>query len=132
MDNISTVQEMYAAFGRGDIPAILERLDPGVAWDPDADGSIPWIVAREGRDGVAEFFAGLDALEFHTFEPRNFLAGGDQVAVTLKIGVTVKATGESLPEDELHLWTFGADGRVTELRHYVDTAAHAAAALVHH
>jgi ketosteroid isomerase-like protein len=60
------------------------------------------------------------------------MAAGDQVAVTITLGATVRATGERLPEDELHLWTFGPDGLVTEMRHYADTAAHAAAALDHH
>ena len=27
MSNIDTVKQIYAAFGRGDIPAILEKLD---------------------------------------------------------------------------------------------------------
>jgi len=132
MDHIRTVQDIYAAFGRGDIPAILDRLAPDVVFDPDFDGTAPWLTRREGRDGVAEFFAALGALEFHAFEPRTFMAAGDQVAVTIRIGARVKATGEALPEDEMHLWTLGPDGLVTEMRHYVDTAKHAAAALVHH
>ena len=132
MDNITAVQEIYAAFGRGDVPAILDRLAPDVVFDPDMDGAAPWLQRREGREGVGEFFAALAALDIFAFEPRNFMAAGDQVAVTIRIGATVKATGEALPEDEMHLWTFGPDGLATEMRHYVDTAKHAAAALVHH
>ncbi len=132
MDNIRTVQEIYAAFGRGDVPAILDRLASDVVFDPDFDGTAPWLSRREGREGVADFFSALAALEIHAFEPRNLMAGGDQVAVTIRIGATVKATGEALPEDEMHLWTFGPDGLATEMRHYVDTAKHAEAALVHH
>jgi ketosteroid isomerase-like protein len=132
MDHITTVQELYAAFGRGDIRAILDRLAPDVVFDPDLDGTAPWLTRREGREGVAGFFEDLGALEFHAFEPRNFMAAGDQVAVTIRIGATVKATGQALPSDEMHLWTFGPDGLATEMRHYVDTAKHAEAALVHH
>ena len=132
MDNLTAVQEIYAAFGRGDVPAILDRLAPDVVFDPDFDGTAPWLTRREGRAGVAEFFADLDALEIRGFEPRNFMAAGDQVAVTIRILATVKASGEALPENEMHLWTLGRDGLVTEMRHYVDTAKHAAAALVHH
>src|SRR3954452_22839807 len=132
-DNLRTMQDIYAAFGRGDIPAILERLGPAVVFDPDDDGTpVPWLVRREGIDGATEFFAALDVFAFHGFEATNLLAGGDQVAATIRIGATVRATGVPLPEDELHLWTFGPDGRVSEMRHYVDTAKHAEAALVHH
>jgi ketosteroid isomerase-like protein len=132
MDNLTSVQEIYAAFGRGDVPAILARLAPDVVFDPDFDGTAPWLSRREGRDGVTQFFADLAALDISAFEPRNFMVAGNQVAVTIRIGATVKATGEALPEDEMHLWTFGPDGLATEMRHYVDTAKHAAAALVHH
>lgn len=33
MGNIDTVKQMYEAFGRGDIPAIIDKLDPNVEWD---------------------------------------------------------------------------------------------------
>jgi ketosteroid isomerase-like protein len=128
MSHLTTVGEIYAAFGAGDIPAILERLAPDVVFDPDADGTAPWLDRHEGRDGVAEFFGKVAGLEISAFEPRAFLEGSDQVAVVIHIEAVVKATGEALPTDELHLWTFGPDGLVTEMRHYVDTAGHHAAA----
>jgi uncharacterized protein len=31
-------------------------------------------------------------------------------------------------DEEMHLWTFGPDGKVTRLRHYLDTAKHIKAA----
>jgi ketosteroid isomerase-like protein len=33
MQNSKIVQEMYAAFGRGDVPAILQRLADDVEWE---------------------------------------------------------------------------------------------------
>jgi ketosteroid isomerase-like protein len=36
--------------------------------------------------------------------------------------------GGRFRDEELHLWTLGADGRIVRLRHYVDTAKHIAAA----
>src|ERR1035438_1131236 len=35
MSNIDTVKQMYEAFGRGDVPAIIGHLDPNVEWDLD-------------------------------------------------------------------------------------------------
>ena len=35
--------------------------------------------------------------------------------------------GGRFRDEELHRWAFGPDGRVTSLRHYVDTAKHLAA-----
>jgi len=36
MTSKETVLERYAAFGRGDVPAILEHLAPDVEWEYDA------------------------------------------------------------------------------------------------
>jgi ketosteroid isomerase-like protein len=130
MSHIETVQEIYAAFGRGDVPAILDRLADDVRWEhwPDGSGAqrhgVPWLAERTGREEVGGFFAGLAALDIHTFAPRAFLAGDGMVAAVIDLDATVVATGERFRDVEVHLWTFGADGRVTEFRHVVDTAKH--------
>jgi len=36
--------------------------------------------------------------------------------------------GGAFRDEELHLWRLGADRRVAEFRHYLDTAKHVAAA----
>ena len=58
----------------------------------------------------------------------NFLAGGDQVAVVVSIDLTVRTTGVRFQDEDIHLWTFCPDGRVTGYRHVSDTAKHIAAA----
>ena len=133
-DNVQTVQEIYAAFGRGDIPAILERLADDVRWEHCPDGSgaqrhgVPWLAERTGRDAVGGFFEALGALDIHAFAPRSFLAGADEVAAVIDIDLTVRATGERLRDVEVHLWSFGAHGEITEFRHVVDTVKHVEAA----
>jgi ketosteroid isomerase-like protein len=130
MSNIATVQEIYAAFGRGDVPAILDRVADDVRWEhwPDASGAqrhgVPWLLERTGPGEVAEFFASLAALDFHAFAPTAMLEGDDVVAAVITIDATVKATGERFRDDEIHLWSFAADGRVAAFRHFVDTAKH--------
>jgi ketosteroid isomerase-like protein len=122
MKNIETVQAIYAAFGAGDVPAILERLAEDVEWEHDSvDHGIRWLKPRRGRNDVVNFFASLGDLQFHRFEIRNLLTGGDQVAAVLHVEHTDRATGKRFTDLELHLWTFGADGRVTRFRHVVDT-----------
>jgi ketosteroid isomerase-like protein len=134
MSNVQTVQGIYEAFGRGDVPAILERLDDNVRWDhwPDGNGAarrgVPWMVERTGRDDVRGFFETLGGLEFHRFQPTALLEGDGRVVALIDIEVGVKSTGRRIRDSEIHLWTFGADGRVKEFRHYVDTAKHVEAA----
>jgi ketosteroid isomerase-like protein len=127
-DNVQTVQSIYEAFGRGDVPAILERLDPNVVWDEDGHSwGIPWYEPRRGRDEVEKFFGELaDGLMIHRLDPKNILVGGDQVAVVMDLESEVKGTGHRLSDTEIHLWTFGADGMITRFAHVVDRHAHAA------
>lgn len=123
MSHKDTVQEMYAAFGRGDVPAILERLDPNIEWEYNASPTeVPWLQPRQGRSGAADFFTSLGELEFHRFEPKAILAEGNLVVVLLDVEVTVRKTGTRADElEEVHIWHFGDDGLVTRFRHRADT-----------
>jgi ketosteroid isomerase-like protein len=128
MSNVETVQAIYAAFGRGDVPAILDQLADDVAWDQDAPGyGVPIYEPGVGKDHAARFFQLLQDLQIHRFEPTNFLTGGNQVAVTIDIEAEVKATGRTAEALEIHLWTFGDDGKVSRFFHCVDRHAFALA-----
>ena len=135
MSNVGTVQKMYEAFGRGDVPAILDCMADDVefdSWGVENTGQqagVPWLVHRSGRAGVAEFFEAVGAgLEFHSFEPLSILEGPGQVAAVIRFDATARNTGERFQDEEVHLWTFDGDGRVTGMRHVVDTAKHIKAA----
>jgi uncharacterized protein len=124
MSNVEAVQDIYEAFGRGDIPAILDHMAEDVQWDQDGQGhGIPIYEPGVGKAHVQRFFELLGDLEISRFEPTNFLSGGNQVAVPINLGVTVKATGKSAETIEVHLWTFGDDGKVTRFFHAVDRHA---------
>jgi len=133
MGNVDAVQGIYAAFGDGDIGAILGRLADDVRWDEWAPTSrtgevIPYLAPRVGRDAVAGFFGEIiEALEFERFEPTALLASDDQVAALINVTLMVKATGTRIEDTEIHLWTFGPDGKIVALRHFLDTLQHAAA-----
>jgi uncharacterized protein len=130
MSNTQTVQDIYAAFGRGDVPAILARLADDVCWDQLPDGSgaerhgVPWLMPRTGRDEVADFFEALGGLDIHVFAPTAILAEGDTVVALIDEDVTVRATGERFRDETAHVWTFDPDGRVAEFRHVADTVKH--------
>jgi uncharacterized protein len=67
-------------------------------------------------------------MEMHDFQVVNLMEGGGQVAARIRIDFTVKATGERVKDEEIHLWTFDGDGMITGMRHYTDTAKHIKAA----
>jgi hypothetical protein len=50
-----------------------------------------------------------------------YLEGSGMVAVPIHLELRVKATGKTIRDLEAHLWTFGDDGLVRRMRHFVDT-----------
>lgn len=130
MSNAKTVQEIYAAFGRGDIPAILSRLSPDVDWEYGQQGKtgVPWLQPRKGRDAVGGFFESLGALDFQKFQPKEIIEGPNVVIALIDIDLKVKSNGNPIvEEDEIHLWRFNDRGEVVRFRHGSDTHAHQAA-----
>lgn len=133
--NAATVGAIYEAFGRGDVPAILERFAPDIAWevvepvDAAQAAGVPWMQPRHGRDAVPGFFAALgEHMEFNDFQVKRVVAGDDVVIAEIGLDVTMTSSGAQLLTDEIHLWTFNDQGLVSAYRHYADTAKHIAAA----
>jgi ketosteroid isomerase-like protein len=132
--NLETVKQIYAAFGRGDVPAILDMLAEDVAWEAWADNAgaragVPWLLSRRGRAGAAEFFGLLGStLVVKDFRVLSLMDGGNTVGAEFEIECDVPSTGGHYRDEEIHLWTFDDAGKVVRLRHYVDTAKHILAA----
>ncbi len=123
--NIQIVQQIYAAFGRGDVPAILEHLGDdlrhfGVVADR---AEAPWHMQITRKQDVPRFFQALaETLEFTRLEPRDFVAGADLVYCTIGFDAIVKKNGRKVTlESSMHRFTL-KDGRVVDWRGTEDTA----------
>jgi ketosteroid isomerase-like protein len=133
-DLAAVVGGVYAAFGEGNVAAMLEPLAEDVEWDHFPEGGAserlgtPWLVPRRGPAEVAEFFAVVGGMEINDFQVRSITAAEDRVFVEVSIDVTIPATGRRYRDDEVHVWVFNDEGRVSHFRHYTDTAKHAEAA----
>ena len=128
-DHVATVRSLYEAFGRGDVPTIIDALADDVEWEAGAvDHGLPLLAPGRGKEHVTAFFSQLADVEFKRFEPRLLFGSGDHVMAVIAVEFLVPKTGHSVREDaEGHLWTFGPDGRVAAFRHYVDTLQHSRA-----
>ena len=127
--NIQTTRDLYEAFGRGDLEAILERVTDDVDWSTDAAiESAPWYGPRHGKDGVRDFFAGVAKTGPVTeFRPLSFASNDDgDVMAVLRYAFTVTATGKSVAMNMHHYLRF-RDGKVCYVRSSEDTAQVAAA-----
>lgn len=124
MSNARTIQDLYAAFGRGDIPAVLGGLDEDVAWR-EAEGN-PYQPSGEawiGPQAVLEnLFVRLGSeWQDFTVHPRDLHEAGDTVVVEGRYTGTFLATGASLDAQVCHVWKL-RDGKVTSFQQFVDTA----------
>lgn len=130
--NIETVKAMYAAFGRGDVPFVLEQLaDEGFQdWRVNSatDTRVPWHKNFRGKREVPGFFQALAGNVDHVrFEPRDFASNGEQVYATIDMTLKVKATGKVIEmNDVVHVFTF-KNGRIVKVRASEDTALGASA-----
>lgn len=129
---LQTVQQTYAAFARGDIPAIVELLDDNVQWETWASNSahaadVPWLRAGSGKAAALRFFDEIGRWKFEDFQVLGLMSSETQVAAEATVDATVPS-GKRLRDEEMHLWSVNAAGKVTRFRHYADTAKHIAAA----
>lgn len=121
-----TIEQMYAAFGRGDIPGLLDLIAEDVDWGrtiaaPGGD-VVPHLRGGIGKDVAVAYFTAVGRdMEFHTFAPRLMAAAGDVVLSVIDAELTVRATGKRIRFDEVHEFTV-RDGKVVRYRPHVDTA----------
>jgi ketosteroid isomerase-like protein len=120
---VELVQGLYAAFGRGDVAAILNALADDVTWCVQGPAWLPWFGARRGREQVGQFFQAIGTnLGIQEFTPREFLAQGDRVIVLGYERGCAVPTGRPYQGEWVHVFTV-RNGQVTDFREYCDTAA---------
>jgi len=121
--NITTVQNLYAAFGRGDIDTIIAGAAPDVDWQSVGRATdYPAFGPRKGAAQVREFFKIVaESEDFSDFSPREFYAAEDKVFVLGSYSLKMKKTGKAVACEWVHVFTF-RDGKVTRWREHTDTA----------
>ena len=122
--NIATVKDAYGAFQRGDIKAILALLDDAVDWHgvKGTEGVAPHAGQRHGKAAVEQFFGQVAAsTQFTRFEPREFIAQGDAVAVVGYYEATIAGTGRGVAADWVMVFNF-RNGKVVRFREWTDSA----------
>lgn len=121
--NLDVVQGIYAAFARGDIPAVLGAMSPDIVWNeaehnlPLADGN-PYIGPQAVLEGVfmrlGEDFDGFGVV------PERYIADGDHVVMCGRYSATARATGLPVNPQVVHVWTF-EDGKIATFQQHADT-----------
>lgn len=122
-DNVKTITQIYEAFGRGDVPAILAAMSEDVDWAAEAaSADAPWYGVRRGRDAVAAFFTEFGStMETGEFTPVTIAANDDEVLSVVRFRGRARGTGKAVAMDLHHFFRF-RNGKVFYYRGTEDTA----------
>jgi ketosteroid isomerase-like protein len=116
-----TVKDFFAAISRGDRKALLELVTEDIEWIiPGEDW--PLAGTRHGHAGLADLLETASKSMETSTEPREFVAQGERVLVVGVATGKIKATNRTFKDD----WVFAItvrNGKVTNIREYIDTQA---------
>ena len=116
-----TISGLYAAFARGDVPAVLAVLAPDVRWT-EAEG-FPYGGTYVGHEAVLQsvFMKLGSEWDGYAAVPHELVIDGDTVVALGQYSGTFKATGKSFSAPFAHVWKFSGD-HVATFRQHTDTA----------
>jgi ketosteroid isomerase-like protein len=124
MDTVGLLKNLYDAFGRGDVPAVLGVMSPDIKWhqaesNPYNPSGDAWV----GPDAVLNnLFMKLGAeWDGFTVHPGTFHGAANSVIVEARYSGTYKATGKGMDIQVCHVWDV-KDGKLTRFQQYIDTA----------
>ena len=124
--NVRTVKDFFAAIGHGDKKGLLALIAEDIEWIiPGEDW--PLAGAHRGHAGLADLLQTASKSIETSTEPREFVAQGDRVLVVGFAKGKIKATNKTF-EDHFVFAITVRDGKLTNIREYIDTQALARAA----
>jgi ketosteroid isomerase-like protein len=126
-NNTDVVQEIYAAFGRGDIPSVLERLTPDIEFVLPESKVIPFAGTHRGLDAIGKFFMTIgETVDIEEFTVDKLIAQGETVVALGHERVKAKSTSRGWETKWAMVWTV-RDGKVQRLEEHHHTEQMAAA-----
>ena len=121
-ENVSVIRGMYDAFATGDVPSVLNAMDPQIEWNeaenfPYADRN-PYV----GPDAVVNgVFARLASdWEYWNLDIQRILDAGDSVVALGRYNAKNKNTGTEISAQFTHVWGL-RDGKASSFQQYADT-----------
>ncbi len=124
MADTEKLRALYAAYGDGNVQAVLDAMDPQMEWrEAEGNPSRPEegvLVGPEAivRDLLQPLAADWDDFSLH---PTSFHDAGEVAIVEGRYRGTYKATGTQFDAQFCHVWTMRGDV-LTGFQQYTDTA----------
>jgi uncharacterized protein len=121
-ENVQIVKDFFAAMGSGDKQGLLALSAEAIEWIIPGE-NWPLAGTHRGHAGLAEVLQkASDEVEMTYPKPPEFVAQGDRVMVVGVATGKIKATNRAFKDD----WVFAItvqNGKVTNIREYIDTQA---------
>jgi ketosteroid isomerase-like protein len=118
--NVEFVKGVYAAFARGDVPAVLAAFSDDIEWF-EAEGMPYGGLYRSGEAVLQNVFGPIAAdVEGFAVTPEEYIGSDATVAAIVRYTGTGKATGKTLDEPAVHVWEI-RDGKLARFRQFIDT-----------
>ena len=119
--NVQIVKDFFAAISRGDRDGLLALIAEDIEWIIPGD-DWPLAGTHRGYAGLADLFETASKTIETSTEPREFVAQGDRVLVVGVARGKIKATNKTFEDN----WIFAItvrNGKLTNIREYIDTQA---------
>jgi ketosteroid isomerase-like protein len=120
-DNARSVEAIFEAFGRGDIPYILDQLTDDVHWVAHLEPIVPWAGDYSGKANVPGFFQALGrSVEVAGHPVHQLVAQGDTVVAMGDVSFSARATGKASSSSWVYVWKL-RDGQICSYDQFNDS-----------
>ena len=121
-ENVAVIRGIYAAFGAGDIAAVVALMSPDIVWNEGENFLYADHNPYVGPDAILTGVFGRIGGEWDDFAaiPDELLDAGDTVIMLGRYRGTFKATGKAVHAQVVHVWRVH-DGKATQFQQYTDT-----------
>ena len=124
MSNVQIAKDIYAAFARGDVPAVLASFHPEIQWrqaegHPYQPDGVAWV----GPQVILEKLFMRIGSEWDSFaiSIRSLHDAGEYVVMEGRYSGTYKPSGRSFDAQACHVLRC-RDGKLVGFQQYLDTA----------
>lgn len=116
-NNLSTVHQMFASFGQGDVMGVIACLSDDVTFiNTSNPAKTPYGGIFHGKDGAMDYFQRLvGSNEIKNLVPTNFEEPSPmEVVHDVREEGVIRSNGNPYSIDMKFKWTFDEGGKVTE------------------
>lgn len=125
--SLHLIRDFYGRMARHDFKSALELFSDDAELEFFGPSVIPLSGAFRGREAVQRFFSTVGStVATESFQPVEFIDGGNQVVVIGRERSTVLTTNRTFDVEWVQVWTVRGE-RISRLRNFFDTGSMALA-----